>query len=112
MHTRKSVWLGSLSLLLAIATTPAWAQNRRGVAGGAGKSFTSSTRGDAQPRSTSAAAAEDNRELQRPGTEAPHLARDYRHHSLEQDAERAHERRQRHHEDATQPAVHQAALEQ
>ena len=86
MQTSKSLWLGALALALAIITTPAWTQAQGRDGGNAGihaNSFVTSQdhdRNDAPAASPTANAAD--RSHQR---------------SLDQDADRVHQRRQRHH---------------
>lgn len=103
MHTRQALRLGSLFLALAILMTLGWAQDR-GPAGPKGNAFApvQKQRAHVHP------AIESGADRQRPATDTAYLADDYRHHSLDQDAERAHERRQHRHGDQ-QPATHQPA---
>ncbi len=101
MHSNKTLWLGSL--VLAMLTTPGWAQDR-GPARPKGNAFAPVQK----QRAHVAPVLDPDADRQRPATDTAYLAADYRHHSLEQDAERVHQRRQHRHGDQ-QEAAHPAA---
>ena len=89
MQTSKSLWLGSLALLLAMITTPAWAQGKGRDGGNAdvhANTFVA-PHGDDQGADGAPAAS----------SAADH-ARDHQR-SLDEDTDRVHQRRQRHHAD-------------
>jgi hypothetical protein len=92
MHTRKALWLGSLAL--AMLTTPGWAQDR-GQAVAKGNAFAPVQK----QRAHVAPVTDADPDRRQPAADSAQLASDYRHHSLEQDADRVHQRRQ-HHRDA------------
>ncbi len=102
MHTRQAIWLGSLLLALAILTTPGWAQDR-GQAGAKGNAFAPVE----TQRAHIAPTVETDPDRRGPAPNVRYLANDYRHHSLDEDAERVHDRRQHRH--GGQHAVPQAA---
>ena len=85
MHRNKAVWLGSL--VLALATTLTWAQGPQGPKGNA---FAPAQK---QPAHV-APVLDTDPDRRQAGADTPHLGDDYRHHSLDDDADRAHQRRQ------------------
>lgn len=92
---RKALWLGSLALVLAMLTTSARAQESR-QEGPRGNAFAPAQK---QPAHVPPVLNADP-DRRGPGNDTAYLATDYRHHSLDEDADRAHARRQRHHDDA------------
>ncbi len=97
MHTKKAIWLGSFVLATATLT---WAQ-APGQQGPKGNAFAPVQ----TQRAHIAPAMETDPDRQRPASDTAYLDSDYRHHSLDDDAERAHERRQHHRQAAVQPAA-------
>lgn len=103
MHTSKAFWLGSLALLLATLPTSSWAQGR-GQEGPKGNAFVPAQKQRAHVRP----ALDAGLDRRHPGADTTYLDSDYRHHSLDQDSDRVHERRQHRHDSAAQPAADQA----
>ncbi len=100
MPAKKLIWLGSL--VLALFTTLTWAQGPR-PEGPKGNAFAPVQK----QRAHVAPALDTDADRQRPAAATAYLADDYRHHSLDQDAERVHDRRQ-HRRGEQQPAANQA----
>ena len=104
MNAIKACWLGSLALGLAMLTAPAGALDQGGPSG-ADRAAQSNDQA-AQPTTADAAVDADRRPA---GPDVPSFDHDYRHHSLDQDADRVHLRLQQRHRDASRRSPDQAA---